>query len=129
MQDTVAPFGEAAMRRCGVEFGNLGFQVLVDQQQRLQRAAEIPIAVRHDLIDGGLIRSKTHPNPLPCPWGIGQRRPICPCAAMRKRSVSDSLSWCAPGSRKSADHGYKMADDAVMTNCVLIWDNSVAPKP
>jgi len=54
MQDAIAAFGEAVMGRRGVELGNLGFQVLVDQEQRLQRAAEIAIAIRHDLIDGGL---------------------------------------------------------------------------
>jgi hypothetical protein len=38
---------------------------------------------------------------------------------MRTRSVSDSLWWCAPGIKKKSDHGYKMADDALMTNCEL----------
>jgi len=95
------------MCRRGVELGNLGFQVLVDQQQRLQRAAEVPIAIRHDFIDGGLIRSKTHPKPLPCPWVAGdadpslvcdadkidQRQPVVVCAQDPEKVLTMVIKW------------------------------------
>jgi hypothetical protein len=49
-----------AMRDRGMEFGKLGFKLLIDQQQRFQSAANIAIATRHDFIDRGLMKSGTH---------------------------------------------------------------------
>jgi hypothetical protein len=50
----------SAMRGRGMEFGKLGFKLLIDQQKRFQGAANIAIAPRHDFIDRGLLKSGTH---------------------------------------------------------------------
>ena len=41
-----------------VELRQFRLQLLVDQQQRLQRAADVAIATRHDLVDGGFAWSE-----------------------------------------------------------------------
>ena len=53
MQRVAAAFGKAMMLGSCIELRNLGLEMLVDQQQRPQRAAKIAIAARHDFIDRG----------------------------------------------------------------------------
>jgi hypothetical protein len=43
------------MRDSGLELGNLGFKLFVNQQKCLQRASDIAVAPRHDFVDGGLV--------------------------------------------------------------------------
>jgi hypothetical protein len=50
----------SAIRDGGMEFGKLGLKLFVDQQKRLQGAANIAIASGYDLVDRGLMRSGTH---------------------------------------------------------------------
>jgi hypothetical protein len=62
---TVAALGEATMRGRGVQLRQFCFQMFVDEQQRLQRTAQIAATIGHDLVDGCIIGSETHRNPLP----------------------------------------------------------------
>src|SRR5262245_56963637 len=59
MQHAVAALGETVMRGRFVEQRKLGFQMLVDEQQGPQRAAEIAATIGHDLVDGRVIGSET----------------------------------------------------------------------
>ena len=114
MQDAVAPFGKAVMRGGCVELRDLGFQVLVDEQQRLQRAAQVTVATGHDLVDRRFVRSDTHKTSS-FPAGLDFPRPIrvLPITVMHRARLH--LEGVRPSVRKSADHGYKMADYARMT--------------
>jgi len=49
---------------CGVELLQFGFQVLVDQQQRFQRAVDVAIAAGHDFVDGRFLWSESHRRTL-----------------------------------------------------------------
>src|ERR1700730_16451023 len=65
VQNAVAAFGQAAIGRSRIKFGQLRLQVLIDHQQRLQRAVQVAIATGHDFVDGGLVWSDSHPKPFP----------------------------------------------------------------
>jgi len=49
----VAAAGHSVETYRRVELGQFSLELLVDPQQGLERAADIAIAARHDLIDGG----------------------------------------------------------------------------
>src|SRR6266404_551496 len=49
-----------------IELLKLGFQLLVDQQQRLQRAMDVAVATGHDPVDRGFIRSGIHRKSSNC---------------------------------------------------------------
>ena len=51
MQDGAAARGKAASGRCGVSPCKLGLEMLVDQEQRPHRTAQVAIATRDDFVD------------------------------------------------------------------------------
>ena len=55
MQDAALRSRRSAMRGRGMEFGELGLKLFIDQQKRLQSTANIAIAPCHDFIDRGLM--------------------------------------------------------------------------
>src|SRR5437773_9845549 len=57
VQRVAAAFPGRSHGDCGVELLQFGLQLLVDQQQRFQRAVDVAIAAGHDLVDGGFIWS------------------------------------------------------------------------
>jgi len=85
--------------------------VLIDQQQRFQRALDVAIAAGHDFVDGGFIWSKSHRRILqlsldkysaPAPRSCGLRgkgqaktawmeraRPVAAVADVDKYKVTD----------------------------------------
>src|ERR1700754_627647 len=98
--------------------------MLVDHQKRLQRAAEIAIAARHDLVDRGFFRSERHRYLLlSLRTKFRQLQPV-PVKDVDKGWATISLSHVHPAPRKNADHGYKMADDARMTGIRICTGNS-----
>src|SRR5258706_15130177 len=44
----------------GIDLLQFGFQMLVDQQQGFQRAADVAVATGHNLVDSGIIRFGKH---------------------------------------------------------------------
>jgi hypothetical protein len=71
VQRVAAALDEAVMRGRRVELRDLGFEMLVDQQQRSQGAAQITVATCHDFVDRGFTRSEAHSKtPSHCPCGI-----------------------------------------------------------
>ena len=65
VQRAATAFADAVVRGRGIELRDLGLEMLVDQQQRLQRAADIAVAPRDDLVDRRFTRPETHSKPLP----------------------------------------------------------------
>jgi hypothetical protein len=55
VQDAAPCASRSAIRDRGVKFGELGLKLLIDQQKRLQRTANVAIAPCHDFIDRGLM--------------------------------------------------------------------------
>jgi hypothetical protein len=60
VQYVIATLGDAILRGCGVKLSDLGFEMLVDKQECLQRTAQVAIATCHDLVDGSFVRSESH---------------------------------------------------------------------
>src|SRR5689334_3491649 len=60
MQNVGAAFGKPVTCGSCVELHDLGFQVLVDQQQCLQCTAQITVAACHDLVDDSFTWSRSH---------------------------------------------------------------------
>src|SRR5260370_27760333 len=52
---------------CGIEVLQFGLELLVDQQQRLQRAVDVAIAAGHDFVDGRFLWSESHRRTSNCP--------------------------------------------------------------
>jgi hypothetical protein len=55
VQEMVAALGETLIGRRGIELGEFGLEVLVDQEQRPYRASQIAAAACDDLIDRGVV--------------------------------------------------------------------------
>src|SRR6266700_1448828 len=73
VQHAAAAFDQAAIRNRGVELRDLGLQMLVDEQQRFQRAAKVAAAIGYDFVDSCVARSETHQSPLT----LSITRPCC----------------------------------------------------
>src|SRR3979490_936365 len=73
MQNVAAAHGQSAVRDRGIELLQFGLELFIDQQQRFQRAADIAVAGRHDLVDGGLAWIGNHLKALQMsPWDNGR---------------------------------------------------------
>src|SRR5580692_1676634 len=79
VQDVVAALERPAKGHRRVELLQLRLELLVDQKQRLQRAVDIAIAVRHDLVDGRFDRSETHRKPSNSPRDKSLTPDQCSC--------------------------------------------------
>src|SRR4051812_45261079 len=51
-----------------IELRQFRFQLLVDEEQRLQCAADVAIAGRHDLVDGRFACVGNHGSSSDCTW-------------------------------------------------------------
>jgi len=60
MQGVAAALERAAMRHDRVELRQFRLQMLVDHQQRFQRATDVAVAARHNFVNCGFIRSGNH---------------------------------------------------------------------
>src|SRR5581483_11156803 len=65
VQRAARAFADAVARSRGIELRDLGLQMLVDEKQRLQRAADIAVASCDDRVDRRFTRPETHSKPLP----------------------------------------------------------------
>lgn len=78
MQRVAAALDQAVMRGMCIKLRDLRFEMLVDQEQRPQRAAKVTIATRYDFVDRSFTRSETHSKtPSHCPFGITLRPIRC----------------------------------------------------
>jgi hypothetical protein len=55
VKSVAARSSQSAMRDDGMELGEFCLKLLINQQKRLQRAANIAIASGHDFIDGAFM--------------------------------------------------------------------------
>lgn len=53
MQSVAAAFQWQAVGHCSVKLRQLDLELLIDEKEGLQRAAEVAIAGCHDPVDGG----------------------------------------------------------------------------
>jgi len=67
MQRVAAPLERSANGYGSVELLKLRFQLLVDQQERPQRAMDVAVAVRHNLLNRSFAWSRTHRIDLQLP--------------------------------------------------------------
>src|SRR4051794_38974407 len=97
VQNVVAALSQAVIGGRGVELRKLGFEMLIDQEQRPHRTAQITVAARDDLVDRGVVRSQTHRNIL----RSNQNNP-----ADRSRVRVDSVEDRRPSAQDDGtDHG------------------------
>src|ERR1700704_1966554 len=62
MQRAAGALQRSASGHRGVELPEFRLELLVDQQQGFQRAMDVAVATRHDLVDGGFMWSGNHRN-------------------------------------------------------------------
>ena len=113
--DGVAAAGHSVEAYCCIELRQFRLKLLVHPQQRLERSADVAIATRYDLIDGGfacvgyhglLLRLYAEP--------ICSRQP-CSCGFRVRRGRWLPPNQARPHMAKVSTQFYKVADDALMT--------------
>ena len=68
MENVAAAPEGAAMGHGRVKLLKFRFEMLVNQQEGFQRAADVAIATRHNLVNGRFARSGCHRKSSICPW-------------------------------------------------------------
>src|SRR5581483_951582 len=111
-----ATLADAVARGRGIELRDLRFEMLVDHEQRLQRAADIAVAPRHDLVDRGFTRPETHSKtPSHCLSRSLLNRPIQNSRRGCERGRVACAFHARPAGRQGTDRDYKMTDDSRVT--------------
>src|ERR1700682_4206377 len=113
MQNVAAARGQSAVRDHGIELLQFGLELFIDQQQRFQRAADIAVAGRDDLVGGGLAWIGNHLKALRCPLGIMAVAAPRSCG-LRGQARRRVVAGSAPSDGKSADGDYMQTDDGCM---------------
>jgi vacuolar-type H+-ATPase subunit E/Vma4 len=67
MQRVIAVLERPAQGDRRVELHKFGLQLLVDEQQRLQRTVDVAVATGHDFVDRGVILPGSHRKSSNCP--------------------------------------------------------------
>src|ERR1700722_3121101 len=129
MQDVVAALERPAQRHGRIELLQLRLQLLVDQQQRLQRTVDVAIATRHNLVDGSFDRFGTHRKTS----NFMRRKVLAPvrvpvdCVDRRRPRWGALATWQNCVEVMSL---YEAHDDAYMTVRIIVRDNCLlAAKP